>query len=81
MVFSLNQILNVSPNVQIAIYLENWSSLPNLFPVMLKSMSFPLTVPNCTSKGGLDFSLQSPEFHRCIQFEIKKDWPVDFAKL
>ena len=26
---------------------------------MLKSMSFPLTVPNHTSKGGLDFSLQS----------------------
>ena len=46
MVFSLNQILNVSPNLQIAIYLENKSSLPNLFSVLLKSMSFPLAVPN-----------------------------------
>ena len=27
--------------------------------MMLKSMSFPLTVPNCTSNGGIDFSLQS----------------------
>ena len=35
-------------------------------------MSFPLTVPNCTPKGGLDFSPQSPEFYSCIQFEIRK---------
>ena len=33
---------------------------------------FPLTVPKRTSKGGLDFSLQSPEFYSCIQFEIRK---------
>ena len=39
---------------------------------MLKSMSFRVTVPNCTSKGGLDLSLQSPEFHSCIQSEIRK---------
>ena len=39
---------------------------------MLKSMSFPLTVPNRTSNGGLDFALQSPEFYRSIQFEIRK---------
>ena len=32
--------------------------------MMLKSMSFPLTIPNCTSKGGRDFSPQSPEFLR-----------------
>ena len=38
---------------------------------MLKSMSFPLTVPNRTSDGGIDFSLQSPEFYSCIQFEIR----------
>ena len=30
---------------------------------MLKSTSFPLTAPACTSKGGLDFSLQSAEFY------------------
>ena len=41
-----------------------------------------LTVPNRTSKGGIDLSLQSPEFYGCIQFEIgKKDWSVDFDKL
>ena len=28
MVFSLNQILDVSPNLQIAIYLKDYSSLP-----------------------------------------------------
>ena len=39
---------------------------------MMKSMSFPLIVPNSTSNGGLEFSLQSPEFHSCIQFEIRK---------
>ena len=31
--------------------------------MMLKSMSFCLTVPNRSSDGGLDFSLQSPEFY------------------
>ena len=40
--------------------------------MMLKSMSFPLNVLNRTSKGGLNFSLQSPEFYSCIQFEIRK---------
>ena len=39
---------------------------------MLKSMNFPLTVPNRISNGGTDFSLQSPEFYSCIQFEIRK---------
>ena len=43
-------------------------------------MSFPLTVPNHTSKGGLDFPLQSPDFYSGIQFEIRKDWPVDFTE-
>ena len=69
MVFSLNQILNVSPNLQIAIYLKDWSSLPYFF---LKSMSFPITVPNRTTDLGKDFSLQSLEFYSCIQFEIRK---------
>ena len=31
MVFPLNQILNVSPNLQIAIYLKECSSLPYFF--------------------------------------------------
>ena len=41
--------------------------------MMLKSMSFPLTVPNRTSNLGKDFSLQSLEFYSCIQFEIRKN--------
>ena len=39
---------------------------------MLKSTSFPLTVPSRTSNLGNDFSLQSLEFYSCIQFEIRK---------
>ena len=77
MIFSLNQILNVSPNLQIAIYSENWSSLPNFFFNDVEEHEFPLTVPNCISKGGLGISLQSLEFYHFIQFEIRKR----FAKL
>ena len=39
---------------------------------MLKSMSFPLPVPNRTLNLGERFSLQSLEFYSCIQFEIRK---------
>ena len=81
MVFSLNQKLNVSPNLQIAICLKISRAYLTSFSMMLKSMSFPLTVPNRTSNVGEDFSLQSLEFYSCIQFEIRKDWSVDFAKL
>ena len=35
-------------------------------------MSFPLTAPNSTSNGGIDFSLQSSTFYSCIQFVIRK---------
>ena len=40
--------------------------------MMLKSMSFPLTVPNRTSNGAILFSLQSPEFYSCIQVQNQK---------
>ena len=84
MVFSLNQILNVSPNLQTAICKLQFISKISpahltFFSIMLKITSFSLTVPNRTSKSGLDFSLWSPEFYSCIQFEIRKNWPVDFA--
>ena len=39
---------------------------------MLKSLSFPLTVPSRTSNLGKDVSLQSLEFYSCIQFESEK---------
>ena len=80
MVFPLNQILNVSPNLQIAIYLKDYSSLPYLFFDDVEEHQF---LSYCTTSYlnlGKDFSLQSPEFYSCIQFR-KKDWPVDFAKL
>ena len=71
-VFLLNQIRNVSPNLQIAIYLKDNSSLPFFFSMILKSTSFPLTVPNRTSNLGKDFSLQSLRFYSCMQFKIRK---------
>ena len=43
-----------------------------LFSMMLKSMSFPLTVQNHTSNLVKDFFLQSLEFYSCIKFEIRK---------
>ena len=48
---------------------------------MLKNLSLPIAVPDRTSKLGLDFSLQSPEFYSCVQFEIEEDWSVDFVTL
>ena len=47
-VFPLNQMLNVSPNLQIAIYLKDYSSLPYFSSMMLKNISFSLTVPRPT---------------------------------
>ena len=38
---------------------------------MLKSTSFPLTIPNCTSNLEKALSLQPIEFYSCIQFEIR----------
>ena len=40
--------------------------------MMLKSMSFPLTIPNRISKGALDSSLRSSEFYSCVQFGIRR---------
>ena len=45
MVFSLNKIPNVSPNLQIANYLEDYSSLPYFFFNDVEEHEFPL---NCT---------------------------------
>ena len=42
------------------------------FSMMLKNISFPLTVPHPTSIWGKDFSLESPEIYSCTQFEIRK---------
>ena len=76
MVFSLNQILNVSPNLQIAIYLKDQSSLPYFFFNDVEEHEFPLTVLYRTLNLVKDFSLQSLEFYSCIQFEIRKKLQV-----
>ena len=49
--------------------------------MMLKNVSFPLTVPNCTSKGGLDFLCNQLSFTAAYSLRLEKDWPVDVAKL
>ena len=72
MEFSSNQMLDISPNLQIAIYLKDKLSLLYFFSVMLKRMRFPLTVLNRTSNLGKDFALRSLEFYSSIQFEIRK---------
>ena len=81
MVFPLNQILNVSPNLQITIYLKDYSSLPYFFSMMLKNISFPLTVPRPTSIWGKIFLYSHLSFTAAYSLKSEKDWPVDFAKL
>ena len=51
------------------------------FPMMLKSMSFPLTVPNRSSDLGKDFLYSHLSFTAAYCLKSEKDWPVDFAKL
>ena len=49
--------------------------------MMLKSMSFPLTVPNRTSNVRKDFLYSHLSFIAAYSLKSEKDWPVDFAKL
>ena len=81
MVFSLNQMLNVSPNLQIAIFLENLSSLPYFFLNDVEEHEFPLNCTKSFLKRRDIFSLQSPEFTAAYSLKSEKGWPVDFAKL
>ena len=71
MVFPLNQILNVSPNLQVAIYLKLFE-LTLLFFNDVEEHQFLSYCTTSTSDWGKDFSLQSPGFYSCIQFEIRK---------
>ena len=48
---------------------------------MLKSMTFPLTVPNRTLNLGKDFLFSHLSFTAAYSLKSEKDWPVDFAKL
>ena len=81
MVFSLNQILNVSPNLQIATYLKDKSSLPYIFSSDVEEHDFP---SNCTKSylklGERLFSTVTWVLQLRTVWN-HKDWPVDFAKL
>ena len=81
MVFPLNQILNVSPNLQIAIYLKDYSSLPYFFSMMLKNTSFPLTVHVLPQSGGKIFLYSHLSFTAAYSLKSEIDRPIDFAKL
>ena len=73
MVFPLNQILNVSPNLQIAIYLKDYPSLPYFFFDDVEEHQFPWE---------RFFSTVSHlSFTAAYSLKSEKDWPVDFAKL
>ena len=42
---------------------------------------FPLTVPNRTSDGGIDFLYSYLSFTATYSLKSEQDWSVDFAKL
>ena len=52
-----------------------------LFSMMLKSMSFPLTVPNRISNLGKSFLYHHLSFTAAYSLKSENDWSVDFAKL
>ena len=68
MVFPLNQILNVSQNLQIAKIIRAYLT----FFDDVEEHQFPSYCTMSYLNVGKDFSLQSPEFYSCIQFEIRK---------
>ena len=82
MVFSLNQILTVSPNLQIAIYIKDQSSLSYSFFNDVEEHGF---LSNCTKpylKLGERVSLYSHfSFTAAHSLKSETDWPVDFAEL
>ena len=82
MVFPLNQMLNVSPNLQIAIYLKDYSSLPYFFFDDVEEHQFPSYCSTSYLRLGERFFLYSHlSFTAAYSLKSEKDWPVDFAKL
>ena len=77
MVFPLNQILNVSPNLQIAIYLKDYSSLPYVFFHDVEKLLYHVL----PQSGGKIFICSHLSFTATYSSKSEKDWPVDFAKL
>ena len=82
MVFPLNQMLNVSPNLQIAIYLKDYSSLPYFFFDDVEEHQFPsYCSTSYLSLGEIFFLYSHLSFTAAYSLKSEKDWPVDFAKL
>ena len=81
MVFPLNQILNVSPNLQIAVYLKDYSSLPYLFFNDVEEHQFPSYCTTFYLKLREIFFSTHLSFTAAYSLKSEKDWPVDFAKL
>ena len=73
MVFSLNQMLNVSLNLQIAIYLKDKLSLSYIFFNDVEEHEFPSNWTKSYLKlGERFFSTVTWVLQACIQFEIRK---------
>ena len=81
MVFSLHPILNISLNLQMQFISETSQAYFTFFSMMLKSTSFPLTVPICTSDLGKIVLYSHLSFTAADSLKSEKDWPVDFAQL
>ena len=83
MVFPSNQILNVSPNLQIAIHLKDYSSLPYFFfhDVEERQLVSRLLYHVLPQSGGKIFLCSHLSFTAAYSLKLEKDWPVDFAKL
>ena len=70
MVFSLNQILDTSPNLQLQFISK--ISQAYLLSLMLKSMSFPQTIANCTSNVKIDFLCSHLSFTAAYSLKSEK---------
>ena len=81
MVFSLNQILNVSLDLQLQFISKISPTYLTFFFGDVKKHEFPLTVPNRTSNLGKIFLYIHLSFTAAYNLKSEKNWPVDFAKL
>ena len=82
MAFLLNQILNISPNLQTDIYLKDFESLPYFFFYDIEGHQFR---SYCTDvlpqSGGKIFLYSHLSVTAAYSLKSEQDWPVDFAKL
>ena len=81
MVFSLNQILNVSTNLQTAIYLKDQSSLPYVFNDVEEHEFSSNCKKSYLRLGERFFPYSHLSYTAAYNLKSAKDWPVDFAKL